>query len=71
MFLANEKILKRFYEEMSKLKFDKVLHVTFDVGKKSEEEKMTACGAFIINAPWQLEERLKVILPEISEVLKK
>ena len=47
---------------------------TFDIGaslnKVKLAEKMHACGMFIFNAPWQLEEKLNVILPKILEVLK-
>jgi 23S rRNA A2030 N6-methylase RlmJ len=54
---------------MHELKFEKIMHVTFDLGMK-EDRKMTACGAFIINAPWQLDEKLNSILPKILQVLK-
>lgn len=61
-----------FYQEMTELPFEKKLHVTFDLGKKiDEEEKMNACGMFIFNAPWQLDEKLKIILPEVLQILKK
>lgn len=33
--------------------------------------KMTACGMFILNAPWQLDDKLKIILPQILDILKK
>ncbi len=66
-----QKILSEFYQNINSLSFEKKMHVTFDIGKNTEnEEKMTACGMFIFNAPWQLDEKLKVILPQILEVLK-
>lgn len=64
-------ILAEFYEKMSALKFSKILQVTFDIGGILGETKMQACGMFIINAPWQLDEKLKIILPQILKVLKK
>lgn len=66
---GEEKFLEKFYQEISTLKFQKIIHAVFDIGKS--EEKMTSCGAFIINAPWQLEERLNFIMPKILEILKK
>lgn len=68
---SDEEVLKNFYREISDLKFEKVLHTTFDIGQKTEETKMHACGMFIFNAPWQLDEKLKTILPQVLEVLKK
>lgn len=62
--------LGEFYEKIFNLKFEKIMHVTFDVGQKSGEEKMQACGMFIINAPWQLDEKLNAILPNVLKMLK-
>jgi 23S rRNA (adenine2030-N6)-methyltransferase len=64
-------VLKKFRAEIKKLKFEKVLHATFDIGQNDDETKMHACGMFIFNAPWQLDEKLKVVLPQILQVLKK
>ncbi len=64
-------IVEKFQRQMSQLKFEKTLHATFDVGSKEEETKMTACGMFIFNAPWQLDEKLKTILPKVLEILQK
>ncbi len=68
---GDEEVLKKFRREMSELKFEKILHATFDIGSTNEEEKMTASGMFIFNAPWQLDEKLKIILPQLLDVLKK
>lgn len=68
---GDENVLEKFYRAMAELKFEKSLHVTFDIGDDSKQEKMHACGMFIFNAPWQLDEKLKVILPEILNVLQK
>lgn len=68
---TDEVVLKKFYREMSELKFEKTLHVTFDVGSANGEEKMTSSGMFIFNAPWQLNEKLKIILPQVLDVLQK
>ncbi len=62
--------LKNFYEQISQLKFEKKIHATFDIGSKENDTKMHACGVFIFNAPWQLEEKLNEIMPKILEVLK-
>ncbi len=68
---SDTKILEQFYRKMFELKFDKKMQITFDIGSKKEESKMSACGMFIFNAPWQLDEKLKNILPAVLEILKK
>jgi 23S rRNA (adenine2030-N6)-methyltransferase len=68
---SDAQVLKKFGTEMAKLKFEKVLHATFDIGQAQEETKMHACGMFVFNAPWQLDEKLKIILPQILQILKK
>jgi len=67
---SDEETLKNFYEKMSALKFEKKMHVTFDIGSKENDTKMHACGMFIFNAPWQLDEKLNECLPKILEVLQ-
>lgn len=66
---GEKEVLENFYTKMRELKFEKMMHVVFDVGAKGDK-KMTACGAFIINAPWQLDEKLNFILPKVLQVLK-
>ncbi|MDX2082964.1 MAG: 23S rRNA (adenine(2030)-N(6))-methyltransferase RlmJ [Rickettsiales bacterium] len=68
---SDKEVLEKFYYEISQLKFEKVLHAVFDVGAEKEDKKMSACGMFVFNAPWQLEEKLKIILPPILEILQK
>ncbi len=67
----DSEVLKKFRKEMIDLKFDKILHATFDVGAKKDETKMTACGMFVINAPWQLDEKLTQLMPAILNEIKK
>jgi 23S rRNA (adenine2030-N6)-methyltransferase len=67
---SDKETLEKFYLEMSELKFSKMLHATFDVGSKPNETKMHACGMFVFNAPWQLEEKLQKVLPQILSTLK-
>ncbi len=67
---GEEAILKNFYKKVLDLKFSKVLQVILDIGKRDEEEKMTSCGMFIMNAPWQVDEKLNKILPKILSALK-
>ncbi len=61
--------LKNFHEKMSQLKFEKKLHLTFDLRNNEEETKMKSCGMFVFNAPWQLEEKIKIILPKLKLAL--
>ncbi len=68
---SDEEVLEKFYSAMAELKFEKTMHVTFDIGDDSKQAKMHACGMFIFNAPWQLDEKLKIILPEILHALQK
>ncbi|MBP7710362.1 MAG: 23S rRNA (adenine(2030)-N(6))-methyltransferase RlmJ [Rickettsiales bacterium] len=68
---SDTEVLTKFQREMSELKFAKILHTTFDIGGIGGETKMHACGMFIFNAPWQLDEKLKIILPQVLQVLKK
>ncbi len=68
---TDEAVLKKFHREMSELKFEKILHATFDIGSPENDSKMTACGMFIINAPWQLDEKLDAIMPQILATLQK
>lgn len=68
---SDEEILKKFYTAISTLKLDKKMQLIFDVGSKGEETKMHACGMFIFNAPWQLEEKLNEILPKVLQALQK
>ena len=68
---SDENVLKQFRAEIAELKFEKILHASFDIGQPENETKMSSSGMFIFNAPWQLDEKLKIILPQILEVLKK
>jgi 23S rRNA (adenine2030-N6)-methyltransferase len=68
---SDEEVLKKFYAEMEQLKFSRLMHATFNIGKQKDETKMTACGCFIINAPWELEKKLNDALSKILPVLKK
>lgn len=66
-----EKTLEIFYQKMKNLPFEKMLHATFSIGEKASEEiKMNACGLFIINAPWQLEEKLNHAMSIVLKTLK-
>jgi 23S rRNA (adenine2030-N6)-methyltransferase len=64
---SDEKTLENFHQKISETKFEKKLHITFGVNQKEGETKMTSCGMFIFNAPWQLEEKLKSILSKIPD----
>lgn len=66
---SDENMLGKFYKEISELKFEKKTHVIFDVGSKNDG-KMHACGMFIFNAPWQLDEKLEKIFSRILPILK-
>lgn len=67
---GDEEVLQNFYQQIDELNFSKILRVTIDLKNKVGERKMQSCGVFVINFPWQLDEKLKVILPEILAILK-
>lgn len=77
---SDQEVLKKFQQEIFSLKFPKILQAVFDIGKfenaaenksrPDNKEKMHSCGMFIINAPWQLDEKLNQIMPKILDVLK-
>lgn len=68
---GEEKILEIFYQKILNLKFEKIHHVIFDIGNSSiRSSKMHACGMFIFNIPWQVDEKIKLYLPKILECLK-
>jgi len=69
---GEEKILKNFYDQIKQLKFNKITHVKFDVGKNNiSSNKMSSCGIFIFNPPWQVEEKINLFIPKILDCLKK
>lgn len=66
---SDKLVLEDFYQKISATKFEKKLHKIFDLGSKEGESKMSACGMFIFNAPWQLDEKLEIILPQVLTAL--
>ncbi len=63
-----KKLLEEFYQKIFEINFPKISQLIFDLDGGCE--KMSACGMFIINAPWQLDEKLNMVLPKILEKLK-
>lgn len=68
---TDEDILRKFRKSMANLKFAKIMHASFDVGSKAEDTRMSACGMYILNAPWQLDEKMGEIMPKILEVISR
>lgn len=66
---GEEKLLENFYSEFEKMNFDKLTRLVCSLKKEDPEQKMTSCGAIIINAPWQLEEKMQDYLTEITKIL--
>lgn len=68
---GDERNLKNFYQKISELKFEKITQIIFDIGKNSEfPKKMHACGMFIFNIPWQVDEKINLYFPKILKALK-
>ena len=69
---GDEKNLANFYQKITELKFERISQIIFDIGKNSEfPKKMHACGMFIFNMPWQVDEKINCYFPKILEALKK
>jgi 23S rRNA A2030 N6-methylase RlmJ len=69
---GDEKNLANFYQKITELKFEKISQIIFDIGKNSEfPKKMHACGMFIFNMPWQVDEKINLYFPKILKALKK
>ena len=69
---GDEKNLANFYQKINELKFEKITQIIFDIGKNSEfPKKMHACGMFIFNMPWQVDEKINLYFPKILRALKK
>ena len=68
---TDEDVLRKFRKSMANLKFAKIMHASFDVGSKAEDTRMSACGMYILNAPWQLDEKMGEIMPKILEVISR
>ena len=68
---GDERNLTNFYQKIAELKFEKITHIVCDVGKNSEfPKKMHACGMFIFNMPWQVDEKINLYFPKILKALK-
>ena len=68
---GDEKNLANFYQKINELKFEKITQIIFDIGKNSEfPKKMHACGMFIFNMPWQVDEKINCYFPKILKALK-
>ncbi len=61
---SEQQVLQDFYKKMGDLKAEKFLHLIFNSDKKDSVAKMKSCGMFIINAPWGLEEKLRIIFKD-------
>ena len=69
---GDEKNLANFYQKITELKFEKITQIIFDICKNSEfPKKMHACGMFIFNMPWQVDEKINLYFPKILRALKK
>lgn len=68
---GEEILLSNFYQKITELKFSKIAHATFNIGKNPHNpNKMHSCGMFIINMPWQVDVKLQSYLTPILEILK-
>jgi 23S rRNA (adenine2030-N6)-methyltransferase len=69
---GDEKNLANFYQKINELKFEKITQIIFDIGKNLDSlSKMHACGMFIFNMPWQVDEKINLYFPKILKALKK
>ena len=68
--IANEKSIKKFYQEIKNLGIKKTL-ITEIIIDQNIEEGFKGCGMAVINFPYQLDEKLSVGLPLILDYLDK
>lgn len=68
--IVDEKLIEKFYSQIKELKIEKILisEIIIDEGIKNG---FKGCGMIIINAPWQLDEKLSTALPLLLEYLNK
>jgi 23S rRNA (adenine2030-N6)-methyltransferase len=59
----------RFHRELERSGLRKVLDVTLNVLPEDAEVGMAGAGLVIVNPPWQLDERLKTLLPQLHRLL--
>ncbi len=68
---GDDKNLTNFYQKINELKFEKITQIIFDIGKNLDyPNKMHACGMFIFNMPWQVDEKINLYFPKILKALK-
>jgi 23S rRNA (adenine2030-N6)-methyltransferase len=67
---GEEVLLKEFYQKIFDLNLPKTIHQIFslDNSKNENSKKMKSCGMFIINSPWQLEEKIETIKNKLSQI---
>lgn len=72
--IENDKqTLEKFKNDITKIGFEKITDITLTTKPHQLESgkisSMTSCGCVIINAPWQLEEKMDFYLKKIEGVL--
>lgn len=68
--IVNEKITTQFHRQIKELKIDKTLISEIIIDERISDG-FKGCGMIIINAPWQLEEKLQKALPLLLKYLQK
>lgn len=68
--IVDEKLTNNFHEQIKNLKIDKILISEIIIDQKITDG-FKGCGMLIINAPWQLEEKLSRALPLMLEYFGK
>jgi 23S rRNA (adenine2030-N6)-methyltransferase len=67
--LKEMKIVDQFYKELSCLGFGNILRLEMTIHREPQEEGLKGCGMTILNPPWQLEEKMKKVLPRFLDYL--
>ncbi|EIJ41530.1 protein involved in catabolism of external DNA [Beggiatoa alba B18LD] len=58
-----------FYRQLQALNIPKILATEFCIYPDDNDLRLNGCGLIIINPPWQLDEKLKTILPILCDSL--
>jgi 23S rRNA (adenine2030-N6)-methyltransferase len=60
----------RFLDAASRLEIPKLLCVELGLAPYDSPRGMHGCGMLIVNPPWQIDDTLRRLLPELLEILK-
>ena len=67
--IINNHLAQKLPEKLKKIGADKWANYSLRISADQEGYGMTGSGVFVINPPWQLTEKMKIILPYLAKTL--